>query len=163
MDSRLAMTCAQNLADPSLTCAEIASSAHEIARIRDSSLGAYRIVICQTSFRQGVQFCTEEVLLNGCTAEAGGSCPPAISRPILRNLESSHALKFLRSGSDLRLWSQPATQPITLPTASRTRIMSGLSFVFAPGRLNMAAAASGACHRGSATARHSSQIAAPYL
>src|SRR5262249_50853094 len=57
----------------------------------------------------------------------------------------------------------PRVYPITLATASRALIIRGLSCIFAPGRLYMAAAVRGERHFGSDTAIASSQMAAPYL
>ena len=54
-------------------------------------------------------------------------------------------------------------QLITVASASRARIMSGLSAVLAPGKLDIEAAINWLRHLGSVDQRHSSQRAAPYL
>ena len=65
--------------------------------------------------------------------------------------------------ADYRRRSGLAISSCTAARASRARIMSGLSAVLAPGKLNMEAATIWLRHFGSVDQRHSSQRAAPYL
>lgn len=60
-------------------------------------------------------------------------------------------------------WAPNRAQLITVARASLARIMSGLSGVLAPGKLDMEAATIALRHFGSVDQTHSSHKAAPYL